>query len=50
MGTNYYLHRKCNYDKRYPGIVEDSETWWNSVQELVNGYEPCHFKCKTEIG
>ena len=38
MGTNYYLHKKCNYDKRYPGIVGDSETWWNSVQELVNGY------------
>ena len=38
MGTNYYLHKKCNYDKKYPGMVGDSETWWNSVQELVNGY------------
>lgn len=38
MGTNYYLRKKCDYNKRYPGVVGDSETYLSQVQELVNGY------------
>lgn len=38
MGTNYYLHKKCNYDKEYPGVVGESDDWSKYVQILINGY------------
>lgn len=39
MGTNYYLHKKCNYDGKYPSVVGDDVCFsYHEVQELENGY------------